>query len=139
MSISKEIRDTVRGALLLQHVKRLDRPMDKGVREDGSTFDMGRPIFTDEEIDEIILAVPPPEIKQLKELKERVWLLEEVVRELLIYASATPKDLYSPGGYTSELVPRLTRIGTVKVVERLAAIRGLVTESPKDPSKKVET
>jgi hypothetical protein len=82
---------------------------------------------------------PPPEIKQLKELKERVWLLEEVVRELLIYASATPKDLYSPGGYTSELVPRLTRIGAVKVVERLAAIRGLVTESPEDPSKKVET
>ena len=28
----------------------------------------------------------------IKELKERVWLLEEVIRELLIYASPLPKD-----------------------------------------------
>jgi len=71
----------------------------------------------------------PDDLHTIKELKERVWLLEETVRELLIYA--TPFTLETAAlckdGYTSELVPRLTRLGPVKVAERLEQIRQLVT------------
>jgi len=65
----------------------------------------------------------------IKELKERIWLLEEAVHELLIYASPFAKEAAArcKDGYTSELVPRFTRIGSVKVDERIAQIRALVT------------
>jgi hypothetical protein len=63
----------------------------------------------------------------IKELKERIWLLEETIHELLIYASPLSADLKMKGGFTSELVPRLTRIGPVQVADRLAEIRAIVT------------
>ena len=68
----------------------------------------------------------------IKTLKERVWLLEEAVRELLIYASPTPASAKEAGdlckdGYTRELVARFTQIGRVKVADRVEEIRKLVT------------
>jgi hypothetical protein len=67
----------------------------------------------------------------IKELKERVWLLEEAVRELLIYASPFTLEaaIRCKDGYTSELVPRLTRLGPVVVADRLEEIRTLVTQN----------
>jgi hypothetical protein len=67
----------------------------------------------------------------IRTLKERVWLLEEALCELLIYASPTPKSAKQASdlckdGYTSELVPRFTRIGSVLVADRVEAIRKLV-------------
>lgn len=73
------------------------------------------------------------DLHEIKELKERVCLLEEAIRELLIYVSPFPKspkeagDLCKGGGYTSELVPRFTQIGNVKVADRVAEICKLVT------------
>ena len=72
------------------------------------------------------------DLHEIKELKERVWLLEEAVRELLIYASPTPASAKEAGdlcqgGYASELVARFTQIGPVKVADRVAEIRKLVT------------
>jgi hypothetical protein len=71
------------------------------------------------------------DLHEIKELKERVWLLEEAIRELLIYASPFPKSPKEAGdlckdGYASELVPRFTRIGPVKVADRVEEIRKLV-------------
>jgi hypothetical protein len=70
-------------------------------------------------------------IHTIKALKERVWVLEEAVVELLLYASPTPKissvaAALCKGGYTSELVPRLTRVGPVNVAERIEELRKLV-------------
>ena len=74
------------------------------------------------------------DLHTIKTLKERVWLLEEVVRELLIYSTpfTTEAAALCKGGYTSELVPRFTRIGPVKVADRVKEIRQLVTENQGD-------
>ncbi len=76
----------------------------------------------------------------IKELKERVWLLEEIIHELLIYASPLPKNTQQmtalcKDGFTSELLPRLTQLGSVKVADRLVQIRALVTPSEILPDK----
>jgi len=39
--------------------------------------------------------------------------------------------VWQKDGYTSELVPRFTRIGPVKVVDRVEAIRQIVTPTKK--------
>lgn len=71
------------------------------------------------------------DLHTIKKLKERVWLLGEAVRELLLYAAPfTPEAAaLCKGGYTSELVPRVTRIGPVKIADRVEAIRQLVAEN----------
>lgn len=70
------------------------------------------------------------DLHTIKELKERVWLLEEAVRELLIYASPFTLEaaIRYKDGYTSELVPRLTRLGPVIVARRLEELRQLVPQ-----------
>lgn len=72
------------------------------------------------------------DLHEIMELKERVWILEEAIRELLIYASPLPKSPKEAGdlckdGYTSELVARFTQIGPVKVADRIEGIRKLVS------------
>lgn len=60
------------------------------------------------------------------DVERTVDRLRRAISELADYASTTPQD--SPllmKGYTSELVPRLTRIGAVNVAERVAELRKL--------------
>ena len=69
------------------------------------------------------------DLYEINKLKDRVQILEEAVRELLIYASPIPKESSAAiyrNGYTSELVPRFTQLGAVKVADRIEAIRSLV-------------
>ena len=75
------------------------------------------------------------DLHTIRTLKERVWLLEESVRELLIYAApCTPEAAaLCKDGYTSELVPRFTRIGPVKIADRVEEIRQLVVKNQGDP------
>lgn len=69
------------------------------------------------------------DLSTIKTLKERVWLLEDVVRELLIYAAPFTHEAAAlcKEGYTSELVPRFTRIGPVQIADRIEEIRRSVS------------
>lgn len=72
------------------------------------------------------------DVHEIIALKRRVWILEEALRELLIYASPIPSSAKEAGdlckyGYTSELAARFTQIGSVKVADRVETIRKLLT------------